>query len=128
MKVMFADLPLLEIMMVKYSPVMLEKNPRRKPLGLVVVNPTRMFSAIVDRHEPMKSYLMMELGRMFTPISVTVHRFVLIYYQYQFLNNYNGKQRSELCCALCRCVINRKAHCKANDLQGILPVSIHLQG
>lgn len=59
--------------MVRYSPVMLEKNPRRKPLGLVVVKPTLMFSAIVDRQEPMKSYLMMELGRIFTPISVTIY-------------------------------------------------------
>lgn len=67
------DLPLLDIMMVIYSPVMLEKKPSKKPLGLVVVKPTRMFSVMVDLQLPMKSYLMMELGRMFTPISANIH-------------------------------------------------------
>lgn len=49
--------------------MMLEKKPSRKPLGLVVVKPTLMFSAMVDLQLPMKSYLMIELALMFTPIS-----------------------------------------------------------
>lgn len=52
-----------------YSPVMLENKPRRKPLGFVVVKPTLIFSDIVDRQLPMKSYLIIELGLMLTPIS-----------------------------------------------------------
>ncbi|KAH1012144.1 hypothetical protein HUJ05_011354 [Dendroctonus ponderosae] len=56
-------------MIVKYSLVILEKNPNRKPLGLVVVNPTRMCSEIVERHEPSKMYFTAELAFMCTPIS-----------------------------------------------------------
>lgn len=63
-------LPELDTMIVRYSPVILEENPRRKPLGFVVVKPTRIFSAIVDRKEPSKSYLMIELARKLTPISI----------------------------------------------------------
>jgi len=55
--------------MVKYSPVKFEENPSRKPLGMVVVKPTRMFSAIVDRKEPSNSYRIIELERKLTPIS-----------------------------------------------------------
>lgn len=62
-------LPEFDICMVKYSPVMLEENPNRKPFGFVVVKPTRMLSAIVERHEPKKSYLTIELERRLTPIS-----------------------------------------------------------
>jgi hypothetical protein len=56
-------------MMVIYSPDTLENKPSRKPLGFVVVNPTLIFSAMVDRHDPMKSYLIIEEGRKLTPIS-----------------------------------------------------------
>lgn len=49
--------------------MMLELNPRRKPFWFVVVKPTRIFSAIVERHEPRKSYLMIESDLKFTPIS-----------------------------------------------------------
>lgn len=52
-----------------YSPDILENNPKRKPFGFVVVKPTRIFSLIVDLQLPIKSYLIIELGRMFTPIS-----------------------------------------------------------
>lgn len=55
--------------MVKYSPETLEKNPKRKPFGFVVVNPTRICSCSVDLQEPMKSYFMMESDRKLTPIS-----------------------------------------------------------
>ena len=64
------NLPLFETMIVKYSPEIFDENPRRKPFGLVVVKPTRIFSAIVDLQLPMKSYLMMDSGLMLTPISV----------------------------------------------------------
>lgn len=53
----------------KYSPEMLDEKPRRKPCGLVVVKPTRIFSAIVDLHDPKKSYFTDELERRLTPIS-----------------------------------------------------------
>jgi hypothetical protein len=62
-------------MMVIYSPEIFDENPRRKPFGLVVVNPTRIFSAMVDLQLPMKSYFMMDSGRMFTPISVEYRKF-----------------------------------------------------
>lgn len=64
--------PELEIMIVKYSPVMFDEKPNRKPCGLVVVKPTRMLSAIVERHDPRKSYLTDELDRRLTPISVQI--------------------------------------------------------
>lgn len=68
-------LPLLEIMMVRYSPEIFDENPRRKPFGFVVVNPTRIFSAMVDLQLPMKSYLIMDSGRILTPISVDYRPF-----------------------------------------------------
>lgn len=46
------DLPEFEIIIVKYSPEMFDENPNKNPFGLVVVNPTRMLSAIVDLHDP----------------------------------------------------------------------------
>ena len=57
-------------MIVIYSPDIFDENPRRKPFGLVVVKPTRIFSAMVDLQLPMKSYLIMDSGLMLTPISV----------------------------------------------------------
>jgi hypothetical protein len=69
------NIPLLEIMTVIYSPEIFDENPRRKPFGLVVVNPTRIFSAMVDLQLPMKSYLMMDSGLMLTPISVKHRKF-----------------------------------------------------
>jgi hypothetical protein len=69
------NLPLFEIMIVIYSPDIFEENPRRKPFGLVVVKPTRIFSAMVDLQLPMKSYLMMDSGLMLTPISVEQRKF-----------------------------------------------------
>lgn len=81
-------LPLLEIMMVRYSPEIFDENPRRKPFGLVVVNPTRIFSAMVDLQLPMKSYLMMDSGRMFTPISVEYRKFTQ-HFSIQFLSRNN---------------------------------------
>lgn len=56
-------------MIVKYSPEMFDENPNKKPCGLVVVKPTRIFSAIVERQLPKKSYLTEELERKLTPIS-----------------------------------------------------------
>lgn len=56
-------------MIVKYSPEIFEAKPKRKPFGFVVVKPTRIVSAIVERHEPKKSYLIDELDRKLTPIS-----------------------------------------------------------
>lgn len=56
-------------MIVKYSPDMFDENPNKKPCGLVVVKPTRIFSAMVDRQLPKKSYLTEELERKLTPIS-----------------------------------------------------------
>lgn len=57
-------------MIVKYSPDIFEEKPSRKPCGFVVVNPTRIFSAIVERQLPKKSYFTEELDRKFTPISI----------------------------------------------------------
>lgn len=48
---------------------MFDENPNKKPCGLVVVKPTRIFSAIVERQLPKKSYLTEELERKLTPIS-----------------------------------------------------------
>lgn len=62
-------------MIVIYSPEIFDENPRRKPFGLVVVNPTRIFSDIVDLQLPIKSYLMIDSGRMLTPISVEYRTF-----------------------------------------------------
>lgn len=62
-------IPEFEIIIVKYSPEMFDENPNKNPFGLVVVNPTRILSAIVDRHDPWKSYFTIELDRKFTPIS-----------------------------------------------------------
>lgn len=62
--------PEFDTMIVRYSPVIFDVNPSKNPLGLVVVNPTRMCSAMVERHDPRKSYFIIELGRRFTPISV----------------------------------------------------------
>jgi hypothetical protein len=39
------------------------------------VNPTRIFSAMVDLQLPMKSYLIMDSGRILTPISVDYRPF-----------------------------------------------------
>lgn len=55
--------------MVRYSPDMLDEKPSRKPCGFVVVKPTRMLSAIVERQDPKKSYFTKELERRLTPIS-----------------------------------------------------------
>jgi hypothetical protein len=62
-------------MIVIYSPEIFDENPRRKPFGLVVVKPTRIFSAMVDLQLPMKSYLIMDSGLMLTPISVQQSKF-----------------------------------------------------
>jgi len=64
------NLPLFETIIVIYSPDIFDENPRRKPFGLVVVKPTRIFSDMVDLQLPMKSYLIMDSGLMLTPISV----------------------------------------------------------
>lgn len=49
--------------------MMLELKPSKNPFWFVVVKPTRIFSAIVERHDPKKSYLMIESDRKLTPIS-----------------------------------------------------------
>lgn len=51
---------------------MFEAKPSRKPCGFVVVNPTRIFSEIVERQLPKKSYLTEELDRKLTPISIWI--------------------------------------------------------
>lgn len=58
---------------------MFENKPSKNPLGFVVVKPTLIFSEIVERQLPMKSYFIMELERIFTPISVTeaLYKYVL---------------------------------------------------
>lgn len=65
--------------MVKYSPEMFDEKPSRKPCGFVVVKPTRILSAIVDLHEPKKSYLTDELDRRLTPISKNENYVLIIF-------------------------------------------------
>lgn len=65
-------------MIVIYSPEIFDENPRRKPFGLVVVNPTRIFSDMVDLQLPIKSYLIIDSGRMLTPISVENRIFQIV--------------------------------------------------
>lgn len=70
-------LPLLDTIIVMYSLVKLEYRPSKKPLGLVVVKPTLIFSDMVDLHIPSKVYLIIELALRFTPISKKTNVFYI---------------------------------------------------
>lgn len=66
--------PELEIMIVKYSPEIFDAKWSRNPCGFVVVKPMRIFSAIVERQLPRKSYFNAEFDRKLTPISISKKR------------------------------------------------------
>lgn len=63
---------------------MFDEKPNRKPCGFVVVKPTRILSAIVERHEPKKSYLTDELVRRLTPISIRCQNKIIDYESIHF--------------------------------------------
>lgn len=76
-------------MIVRYSPEIFDENPSKKPFGFVVVKPTRIFSAIVERQLPKKSYLIEELDRIFTPISILKYKESAMNYQNVIVRNDN---------------------------------------
>lgn len=74
---------------------MLEEKPSKKPWGFVVVKPTRMLSAMVERQEPKKSYLTEELDRRLTPISVKKMKLVIVDWEKDFFCDETRKWKIE---------------------------------
>lgn len=95
--------PLLETIIVIYSPLIFENSPRRKPFGWVVVKPTRIYSFKVDLHEPGNSYRIIELSFMVTPISAASHSQDYFEFWYVKMRSYDsiptvGTNGSLECC------------------------------